>query len=112
MIDILKELAWLIPEDTEDKAGWGPFTISDEASWMEPIFAQYHDLYYKIGPELGMRLSEIDVRVAKGLFIEATKPELDWMVQAHRIKHICEYWPIMRSAGHYMYARHYKRKEA
>lgn len=106
-MDILKWLARFLPEDKEVKAGFGPFRLPDECSWMEPIF-EYHDHYYVVGPEKGMRLSEIDARIFKALSIAATQPELDWMIQCKRIKHICKYWPIMRSFGHYLYARHRK----
>ncbi len=97
-----------IPEDRATKGGYGPFTLPERCFWMEAIFA-YHDHYYEVGPECDMRLSEVDVRIAKALMIEATRPDLDWMEQAHRIKDICRYWPIMRTAGHYLYGRHYKR---
>lgn len=52
-----------------------------------------------------MRLSEIDARIFKALSIAATQESLDWMEQCHRIGDICEYWPIMRSVGHYLYNR-------
>lgn len=110
-IELFKEIASLIPEDEENKAGFGPFTLPKEAAWMEQVFAQYHDPYYKVGPGIGMELHEVDVRVAKGLFIVATKADLSWKEQATRIEHICLYWSIMRSAGHYLYARNYKNKE-
>lgn len=105
-MDIPKWLASFIPEDSSDKAGFGPFTISESAAWMEHIFRDYHDRYYKIGPSCGMRLSEIDVRIFKALTIAATLPELDTIEQCHRIAEICFYWPIMHKAGHYLYRRH------
>jgi len=101
--DMLKWLASFIPEDTENKAGFGPFELPDEAGWMRPIF-WYHDHYYVIGPEINMQLSEIDWRIFKALVIGAEQTE-DWMERCHRAKHICKYWPIMRSAGHYLYNR-------
>lgn len=112
-MDLLKELVKLIPEDHEAKAGLGPFVLQDwdpDTVWMEHIFRDYHDHYYEVGPSSRMRLSEIDTRIFKALAIAATLPELDWMDQCHRIKHICKYWPIMRSAGHYLYNRHEETK--
>lgn len=108
-MDLLKELAKLLPYDSDNSAGYGPFRLPDECQWMESVFSM-HDHYYIVGPESGMRLSEIDARIFKALSIKATQPELDWMEQCHRIKHICEYWPIMRSVGHYLYARHHQKE--
>lgn len=107
-MDILKWLARFIPRDPETKAGFGPFEISEEAKWMESVL-QYHDLYYDIGPEKDMRLSDIEWRIFKALTIAAEQVE-DPMERCKRAKHICRYWPIMRSAGHYLYDRH-KRDE-
>lgn len=105
-MDIPKWLFSFLPEDPEDKAGWGPFTISEDAAWMEGVFAEYHDQWYRQGPAIGMRLSEIDARVFKGLSILATQPHLDWIEQCHRINDVCLYWPIMRRFGHLLYGRH------
>lgn len=107
-MDLLKWLATFIPEDPETKGGLGPFTISEDAAWMEPVFA-YHDHYYVIGPSIGMRLSDIDWRIFKALTIAAEQAD-DPMEKCHRASHICLYWPIMRKAGHYLYNRHGENK--
>lgn len=104
-MDLLKMLAKLVPEDVESKGGWGPFELPERCDWMEPVF-RMHDYYYEIGPGAGMRLSEIDWRIFKALGIAAELPE-DWMERCHRASDICTYWPIMRAAGHYLYARHF-----
>lgn len=104
-MDLLKELAKLLPIDPCNRAGYGPFRLPEECDWMEPVFA-YHDHYYIVGPDAGMRLSEIDWRIFKALAIAAELPE-DWMERCHRARQICEYWPIMRSVGHYLYSRNY-----
>lgn len=103
-MDLLKELAKLLPVDADPTAGYGPFRLPDECAWMESVFAM-HDHYYLVGPAAGMRLSEIDWRIFKALTIKAEMPD-DWMERCHRARHICEYWPIMRSVGHYLYNRH------
>jgi hypothetical protein len=104
-VDLLKWLASFIPRDPETKAGLGPFELPESAAWMRPIF-KYHDHFYEVGPASGMRLSEIDARIFRALAIAATDPSLDWMEQCKRAKDVCTYWPIMRSAGHYLYNRH------
>jgi hypothetical protein len=111
MIDLIKELAILIPDDPENKAGWGPFTLPDRCDWMASVF-WYHDHYYEVGPNIDppMRLSDIDWRIFKALTILAEQPA-DPMERCCRAKDICKYWPIMRSAGHYLYARHHRKNE-
>lgn len=110
-MDVLKWLAKWIPEDKTKRSGWGPFNLEtldpEAAAWMGPILRQYHDPWFKQGPELDppMRLSDIDVRIWKALTIAATLPELDPIVQCHRLKDIAFYWPKMHSAGHYLYGR-------
>lgn len=104
-MDLLKELARLLPIDPSGTAGYGPFRLPERCAWMESVFA-YHDHYYVVGPESGMRLSEIDARVFKALSIKATQSDLDWIEQCHRIHDICDYWPVMRSVGHYLFNRH------
>lgn len=104
MIDLLKLMASYIPEDPENKPGLFIFELPDRCSWMASIF-EYHDNWYKVGPSIGMRLSEIDWRIFKGLTIKAEEPS-DWMERCHRAQDICTYWSIMRSAGHYLYNRH------
>lgn len=106
MIDLLKWFARLIPRDSSNEAGMGPFRLPDRCYWMQPIF-EYHDRYYDIGPEAGMRLSDVDWRIFKALTIAAEEPE-DFIERCHRAHDICRYWPIMRSAGHYLYARNHK----
>lgn len=103
-MELLKWFATFIPVDPDTKGGLGPFTIPDRCHWMESVFA-YHDHWYVIGPRIDMRLSEIDWRIFKALTIAAEEAE-DWMERCHRAGDICTYWPIMRSAGHYLYARH------
>jgi len=71
---------------------------------MQSVF-EMHDRYYDIGPASEMRLSEIDWRIFKALTIAAELPD-DPMDRCHRAADICKYWPIMRSAGHYLYNRH------
>ena len=103
-MDILKWLARQLPVDENDSAGFGPFRLPESASWMESVF-KYHDYYYRIGPELDMKLSDIDWRVFKALVIKAeTEPNL--IKRCRRVRQICRYWPIMRTFGHYMYGRH------
>lgn len=104
MIDPLKWLARLLPIDPRNDAGFGPFRLPKRCEWMQAVF-RYHDHYYIEGPKVGMRLSEIDWRIFKALTIAADEPE-DWMHKCHRARDICRYWPIMRSAGHYLYNRH------
>lgn len=103
-MDILKYLAKFIPRDPDNTGGFGPFRLPKRAEWMNQVF-KYHDYYYDIGPGMGMRLSDIDWRIFKALTIAAELAE-DPMEKCHRAKDICKYWPIMRSAGHYLYARH------
>lgn len=102
--DPLKWLARLIPRDPSNAAGMGPFRLPEDAAWMQPIF-NYHDHYYDVGPSSGMSLSEIDWRIFKALTIAAEQAE-ETMERCHRARQICRYWPIMRSAGHYLYKRH------
>lgn len=104
-MDILKIIAKQIPRDPESKGGFWVFQLPDDCEWMQGVF-KYHDLYYDIGAKAGMRLSEIDARIFKALSIAATHSDLDWMEQCHRIRQVCRYWPIMRSAGHYLFNRH------
>ncbi len=103
-MDLLKELAKLLPTDKNNSAGYGPFRLPDRCEWMQSVFS-YHDYYYLIGPDADMRLSDIDWRIFKALTIAAELPD-DPMERCHRAKDICEYWPIMRSVGHYLYGRH------
>lgn len=104
MFDLLKWIAKLIPRDPSNEAGLGPFRLpSPRCDWMLPIF-EYHDLFYDQGPAVGMRLSDIDWRIFKALTIAAEEPE-DFIDRCHRAHDICRYWPIMRSAGHYLYNR-------
>jgi hypothetical protein len=103
-MDVIKWLASFIPRDPETKGGLGPFNLPERCAWMEPAF-KYHDYYYDIGPKEGMRLSDIDWRIFKVLVITAEQAT-DPMERCHRAKDICRYWPIMRSAGHYLYNRH------
>jgi hypothetical protein len=103
-MDLLKELAKLLPDDPSNRAGYGPFRLPDDAEWMQPIFAM-HDRYYVVGPGAGMRLSDIDWRIFKGLTIAAELPE-DPLERCSRARQICTYWPVMRSLGHYLFNRH------
>jgi hypothetical protein len=103
-MDLLKLLAKLLPVDQSDAAGYGPFRLPKEAAWMESVF-EYHDHYYRVGPQAGMRLSDIDWRVFKALTIAAEEAE-DPMDRCHRATQICKYWLPMRKFGHYLYARH------
>lgn len=102
-IDPLKWLAKLLPRDSNNTAGFGPFRLPKECLWMEPVF-RMHDHYYDVGPDADMRLSDIDWRIFKALTIAAETVE-DPMERCHRARQICKYWPIMRSAGHYLYGR-------
>lgn len=102
-MDLLKWLARLIPRDPNNTGGFGPFRLPEDAAWMNQVF-EYHDYYYDVGPESGMRLSDIDWRIFKALTILAEQSE-DPMERCHRAAQICEYWPIMRKAGHYLYNR-------
>jgi hypothetical protein len=103
-MDLLKQLAKLLPTDPSDRAGYGPFRLPQDAEWMESVF-RYHDYYYEIGPEAGMKLSDIDWRIFKALSIAAEIPD-DTIERCHRAHQICDYWPIMRSIGHLLYGRH------
>lgn len=106
MIDILKELAKLLPEDSQEGGGYGIFRLPESARWMESVF-KYHDHYYEIGVENNMALSDIDWRIFKALTIKAeTEPDL--IKRCSMVHDICRYWPIMRSVGHYLYGRHRK----
>lgn len=105
-MDILKELAKLLPVDPDNSAGYGPFRLPERARWMERVFED-HDRYYLIGPGLypPMHLSEIDSRIFNALVILAnTEPDL--IRRCQRFHDVCDYWPIMRSVGHYLYGRH------
>jgi hypothetical protein len=104
MPDLLKWLARFLPRDPNNTGGFGPFRLPKRALWMNEIF-KYHDLWYDIGPKHGMRLSDIDCRVWKGLCLLAEE-EPDLIKRCHMYHDICRYWPIMRSAGHYLYNRH------
>lgn len=108
-MDLLKWLAKFLPRDPKNEGGFGPFKLPERALWMNAVF-KYHDLYYDIGPGSGMRLSDIDWRVFKALVILAETAE-DPIERCHRARDICEFWPIMRSAGHYLYARHSPKTE-
>ena len=102
-MDILKWLARFIPRDPSNEAGFGPFRLPPECDWMQEIFA-FHDMYYDAGPAAGMKLSDIDWRIFKALAIKAeTEPDL--IERCHKVLQICEYWPIMRKVGHYLYDR-------
>ncbi len=105
-MDILKWIASFIPRDPSNEAGMGPFRLpSPECDWMQEIF-EYHDLWYDIGPKSGMPLSDIDWRIFKALSIKDEEP-IENIERCHRVLQICEYWPIMRKAGHYLYKRNY-----
>lgn len=104
-MDLLKALARLLPEDPNNSAGYGPFRLpSPECDWMQSIFSM-HDRYYEIGPDAGMRLSNIDWRIFRALCIAAELPD-DPLERCKRARQICRYWPIMRIAGRYLYGRH------
>ncbi len=105
-MDLLKWLAKLLPRDESNTGGFGVFRLPEDAEWMNGAF-KYHDYYYDIGPDQDMRLSDIDWRTFKALVILAEQAE-DPMDRCNRARQICKYWPIMRSAGHYLYARHKK----
>lgn len=102
--DPLKWLARLIPRDPNNTGGFGPFRLPERAQWMNAVF-KYHDHYYDVGPESGMKRGDIDWRVFKALVILAEQAE-DEVQRCHRAHDICKYWPIMRSAGYYLYNRH------
>jgi hypothetical protein len=104
MMDVLKWLARFIPRDPQTGGGFGPFRLPERARWMNVIF-EYHDLWYDIGPDSDMRLSEIDWKVFKALAILA-ESEPDLIKRCQKVHDICKYWSIMRSAGHYLYNRH------
>lgn len=102
-MDLLKWLARLIPRDPDNSGGFGPFRLPERAQWMNEVF-KYHDHYYDVGPAAGMKLSDIDWRIFKALTILAEE-EPDMIKRCHKVRDICKYWPIMRSAGHYLYDR-------
>ena len=104
-MDILKWVASFLPRDPSDTGGYGPFRLPARADWMNAVFV-YHDHYSDEGPKQNppMRLSDIDWRIFKALTILAESPE-DPMERCHRAADICEFWPIMREAGHYLYNR-------
>lgn len=103
-MDILKWLASFLPRDPSNDAGYGPFRLpSPECDWMQPVFT-YHDMYFDIGPDADMKLSDIDWRIFKALTIAAELPD-DPMERCHRAMQITKYWPIMRRADHYLYNR-------
>lgn len=107
-MDVIKYLAKLLPLDESDTAGYGPFRLPKSARWMEPVF-EYHDYYYRIGPDAGMRLSDIDWRIFKALTIAAEQAE-DPIERCKRATQICRYWRIMRVVGRYLYGRHKKKR--
>lgn len=106
MLDPLKWFAKLLPEDPNEKAGYGPFTLPDRCVWMQSVF-KTHDHYYDIGPSIHMKLSDIDWRIFRALVMAADTVD-DPMELCHRAHDICTYWPIMRDFGHYLYGRHFK----
>lgn len=101
--DLLKWLARFLPRDPNNTGGFGPFRLPERAQWMNDVF-KYHDHYYDVGPVSGMTRAEIDVRVWKALTIRA-ELEPDLIQRCHMYHDICRYWPIMRSAGYYLYDR-------
>lgn len=102
-MDVLKWLASFIPRDPSNEAGMGPFRLPDSALWMNSVFVM-HDYYYDIGPGSDMKLSDIDWRIFKALVILAEQPD-EPMERCRRARDICRYWPLMRSADHYLYGR-------
>jgi hypothetical protein len=108
-MDVLKWLARWIPRDPVPKAGLGPFVLPKSCAWMSELLAEHHDRFYDIGPEQDppMRLSDVDSRVFNALVMLANT-EPDPILRCHRFRQICEVWPVMHSAGHYLYARDQK----
>lgn len=102
-MDILKWLVSFLPRDPSSEAGYGPFRLPPECDWMQEIF-EYHDEWYDVGPDSGMRLSDIDWKIFKALTLKA-ETDPDPIERCHKALQICEYWPIMRKAGHYLYGR-------
>lgn len=102
-MDILKWLASFLPRDPSNRAGFGPFGLPSRCEWMQRA-ANLHDWDYDKGPKEGERLSTIDSDLFNRWVIEAMSCP-DPMDRCHRIANICEFWPIARKAGHYLYDR-------
>lgn len=102
-MDILKKLLnYILPEDPDDSAGYGPFRLpSPECDWMARA-ATLHDWEFTNAEKSGKRLSEVDWELFYRWVLEA-KSEQDPAKRCHRAREICRYWPLARIAGRYLW---------
>jgi hypothetical protein len=103
-MDVLKWILKFLPEDPNPNAGFWIFRLPESAMWMNRVLV-YHDEWYRTGPKIGMRLSDIDWRIFKALTIYIETVE-DPMERCQMVQDVCRYWPIMRRVGRKLYGRH------
>lgn len=97
----LKWLLSLIPPESNDSAGWGPFRLPEDAKWMERA-AKLHDHSFQHSDMSGERLSEADASLFYRWSLEANA-ELDPIKKCRKYGQICRYWPMARRFGRYLW---------
>jgi hypothetical protein len=90
-------LNWLLPEDPDDSAGYGPFRLPAECEWMQRA-AKLHDYEFEHAEGRGKRVSEVDFDLFYRWVLEARSAEGP-LERCKRASQICRYWPIARRFG-------------
>lgn len=92
----------VLPQDSDDSAGYGPFRLpSPDCDWMQRA-AQLHDISFRESATSGERLSEADANLFWRWAFEAHY-EADPIVRCRKFDQICTYWPIARKFGRYLW---------
>lgn len=102
-MDILKWIFKWIPEDPDPTGGFYAFRLPKSCEWMNDVL-EYHDRWYRDGPKIGMKLSDIDWRIYKALTIRIEQ-EMDLIKRCHMAEQVCWVFPIMRKVGRKLYGR-------
>ena len=101
-------LHWLLnltKPESDNSAGWGPFRLPEDAQWMQ-LAANAHDFDYArsdVAPD-EKRRSEADFDLFWRWALFAHGQE-DPIQRCKMAKQICEYWPLARTAGVYLWGK-------
>jgi hypothetical protein len=98
-------LTKILPRDTNDSAGYGPFRLpSPECDWMQKG-AKQHDIDYTEG---NVPRSVADTTLFISWVLEAWRLDKeDGIKLCNKFEQICFYWVIARKGGQYLW-RHKK----
>ncbi len=97
----LKWFLSLLPPESDNSAGWGPFRLPTDAEWMQRA-ATLHDYDFENSKKSGRKLSEADSDLFYRWTLEA-HAEPDPIKRCHKFAQICRYWPLARGFGRYLW---------